>query len=253
MNPPAGPLPPRFLDWPDCLNARDLGSLPARDHRQTRLHALVRAESSAFLTPQGQQALWDYGVRTVIDLRFPEETQHAPSPFANPARGVAYRNIAMDHDVDLEWPASGTPGQAMGRMYCAILDTNHSFAAASVRAILDAPPGGVLIHCHAGKDRTGLIVALVLGAVGVSTKEIVADYATSHPRLDARRRANIGPVVTRPPQSPSYQEVLGGTLPETMQITLSYLDQQYSGINSYLQVSGFGPADQARLAQRLLE
>ena len=152
-----GSMPPsRRLDWDALLNARDLGGLPTADGRETRHGALVRSDSLASLTPAGRDAVLAYGVRTVVDLRLPFELKAEPNPFAGRGRhGVAYHNVSF---ID---PASPPPGIAttLAEDYSSMLDRFGRRVAAVVTTIADAADGGVLIHCAAGKDRTGLIVA----------------------------------------------------------------------------------------------
>jgi protein tyrosine/serine phosphatase len=87
----------RRLAWDGCLNARDLGGYPTGDGGRTRWGAVVRSDSVAALTEAGRQALLDYGVRSMVDLRLPQEVAAHPNPFAEPGdHGVAYTNAQAD-------------------------------------------------------------------------------------------------------------------------------------------------------------
>jgi protein tyrosine/serine phosphatase len=249
--------PERHLAWQDCLNARDLGGYPAQDGSHTRWRALVRSDTTSFLTPVGQQAVLAYGIQTVIDLRFPAELEMDPSPFDGiAARSDAshpdYLNLPLDVDHDLVWKDKTSPVELMSDMYRRLLESNRGHVAASLGAIARARPGGVLIHCHAGKDRTGLITAMVLSAIGVTREAIAVDYALSGPYLDPRRQRDLlDPALS--PVGYSYRSVLYSALPETILLTLDYLDRQYGSVTGYLETTQLRPGDIPLLRQRLLE
>ena len=251
-SPAPASLPPRFLDWDACLNVRDFGGLPAQDGRRIRPGALVRSETTALLTSYGVQAALDYGIRTVIDLRFPQELDLTPSPFASLSPSVQYLNLPLDTDQDLLWPGPPTPAEAMRDLYCRLLETNHHWVTSTLRAMTLARPGGVLFNCHAGKDRTGVIAAVVLALLGAPDGEIAADYAVTYPRLE-QRRLDLIAEPGRTPDDRAFLEVITSALPETMRLTLGYLRRQYGGVEGYLRAAGFTPEEQESLRDRLLE
>ena len=250
------PLPPRFLAWEACLNTRDLGGLLTCSGQAIRWKALVRSENTANLTLAGRQAVVDYGIRTVIDLRFPGELLDSPSPFAAPQDAPGqdspdYLNIPLDADQDLVWPNEFTPAQAMCDLYVRLLETNRRHVAAVLTAVARARPGGVLFHCHAGKDRTGLVSAVLLALAGVPEEYIVEDYAVTYLRLEQRRLELLNqPDLT--PQKRAYLDVLTRHMPETMHLTLAYLNQRYGSVEGYLRSASFSLEDQSRLCARLL-
>src|SRR5688572_11475261 len=169
-----GETRPRVLGWDGCLNARDLGGYPTRNGQETRWGAIVRSDNLTPLTAAGRQALVAYGVRTVIDLRRPSETAEFANPYAEPGpHDVAYANVPFERpaaDPDRE-------PDSLAAQYRWMLDTFPGGVAAIVTAIARAPAGGVLIHCMGGKDRTGLIAALLLDLAGVERAVIGEDYA----------------------------------------------------------------------------
>ena len=175
----------RLLEWEGCLNARDLGGYATGDGRETRWGAVVRSASLAALTEAGRAALADYGVRAIVDLRLPAELADDPNPFAEPGdHGVAYTNVSF---ID---PAAAPPDavSTLAEDYLQMLDRYRQGVAEAMTAIASAPDGAVLIHCAAGKDRTGLISALLLGLAGVPTETIAADYAMTAELLRPRER-----------------------------------------------------------------
>jgi protein tyrosine/serine phosphatase len=247
----------RWLHWPACRNTRDLGGYPTLSGGHIRWGELVRSDSSALLTLPGQQALIDYGIRTVIDLRFPSELKTSPSPFNKAFTSPlderpAYLNTPMNTDENLVWPSPAPPAELMSDMYCRILEHNRRHVAGVLSAIAHASPGGVLIHCHAGKDRTGLIVGVLLSALGVPKDVIAEDYALTYPQLEEYRQNLVAdPSLT--PDRRDFWRVLTSALPESMSLTMDYLDQNYAGAASYLRTTPLPLADLALLQRRMLE
>jgi protein-tyrosine phosphatase len=167
----------RHLDWDGCRNVRDLGGLG-----RIRRGALVRAGSLERLTAAGWAALEAHGVRTVIDLRNPDEIGEDAAP--RPA-GVATVRLPLDGMEDTEFwarwihrPEFGTP-----HYYGPWLARFPDRAARVLNAIARAEPGGVAYHCGIGRDRTGLVTMLLLAALGVTPEAAAEDYAQSEDRV----------------------------------------------------------------------
>ncbi|MGW0231665.1 tyrosine-protein phosphatase [Actinopolymorpha singaporensis] len=235
-------LPSRHLDWPDCRNARDLGGLPTTDGRAIRHRALIRTDSPHRLTEQGVAAVHAYGVSRVIDLRRHAERERAPSPFLGTPLHchVPVQNPA---DPDHEW-------LTLAEIYIAMLDLRPRLFATAVAAIADAPPGGVVVHCAGGKDRTGMVVAMALHLAGVETATIAADYALTEGRLVEENAAALAAI-----SDPRVREIMRGlqpTPPEVMLTTLEHLDSKYGGVANYLERGGFGPDRAQGLRDRLV-
>jgi protein-tyrosine phosphatase len=237
----------RRLLWEGCLNVRDLGGYPTVDGCETRWGAVIRADNLAQLSEAGQAALIDYGVRTIVDLRTAEEIAQHPTPFANTnSHGITYINISL---VD---PAVAKPEfTTLADDYTYMLDRFKPAVAATMTAIARAPAGGVLIHCVGGKDRTGIISALLLALAGVPWDVIGADYALSAEYLrplDEEYLANgPGERVDRQTHIEKYRP-----RPGVMIEVLRRLDERYGGVEAYLQVAGVMPENIARLRERLL-
>ena len=186
-------LQPRDLVWDGCLNVRDLGGLPTRDGGETRFGAIIRADSVRQLSSDGWHALADHGVRTVIDLRSDRELLEDPPADVR----VSVLHVPFMKASEEEWEkieseieaavaaAPDTPTQTRD-VYLVFLDHFEANVAAAVRALAEAPEGGVVVHCAGGKDRTGILVALVLDLAGVDAETIAADYAVSEERLRPR-------------------------------------------------------------------
>jgi protein-tyrosine phosphatase len=238
----------RRLAWDDCVNTRDLGGYPTADGQQTRWGAVVRSDSLAALTPAGRDALLAYGVRTIVDLRLPAEIAEHPNPFAEPGdHGIAYTNVSI---VD---PGAGFPPDTftLAENYLWSLDRFAAATAAALTAIADAPEGGVLIHCAAGKDRTGLVSALLLALVGVPDQTVAADYALTAECLRPREQEWL----ENGPGERADREALLARFAPTVEVMLEVLDglrRRYGGVEAYLRQAGVADGDLARLRARLL-
>jgi len=240
---------PRHLDWEACYNARDLGGLPIMDGSQTRWQAVIRCDLLNRLTVPGQRALLAYGVRTVIDLRGPKEVAAEPSSFVNTdSATLTYLHLPLEK----YYPhVSALISQATTRaeVYCITLDHYPDAVAAVLRAIANARPGGVVIHCHSGKDRTGIVTALLLSLAGVERTTIAADYAESQVRLWSLYEKHV--------QEVGGEDKLGfwhrpTATAEMMYATLTHLDTRYGGVRNYLLAAGLSVAELEQLQKRLL-
>ncbi|MGW4943187.1 tyrosine-protein phosphatase [Actinoplanes sp. NPDC004185] len=202
-----------ILDWPACRNARDLGGLPTLDGGRIRDGALLRSDHHAAMTPDDVATVRAAGVSRIVDLRRPAELAAQPSPFAG---DPIYTHVSMLMDVtDYEYPADS---------YGPLLDHNKERVAAAFRAIAEAPPGGVLVHCHGGRDRTGTLVALALTVAGAGPEVVAEDYARSADCPAA-----------------------------TMINTLAHAEQAYGGVENYLREIGVEQRHLDAVRERLRE
>jgi protein-tyrosine phosphatase len=177
----------RQLVWDGCLNVRDLGGHATEDGGHTAFGAVIRADSVRRLSEAGWRQLLDYGIARIVDLR------HADELAADPPADVPVEVVHVPVLPDPAWPyweeidavsdAAGDAAAARAAVYLEFLDRfDHGFAAA-ISAVAQAGDGGVLVHCFAGKDRTGLVAALLLRLAGVSVADVAADYALSEANL----------------------------------------------------------------------
>ncbi|MBS1845353.1 MAG: tyrosine-protein phosphatase [Actinobacteria bacterium] len=172
----------RALDWAGTYNARDLGGLPTVGGGETARAAIVRSDSLQNLEARGWEEAWDYGIRTVIDLR--NESEIGPDIAPRPA-SIETVNIPLDVTEARDfWEAWGNgPQFATPLYYGPHLERFPERSAEVIRAVATAPPGGVVFHCQGGRDRAGQISLLVLALAGVEPEAIAADYALSDERL----------------------------------------------------------------------
>lgn len=230
------------LDWPDCVNARDVGGMPTTDGRTIRGGALIRADSLDRLTDAGIAAFRAAGVSRVIDLRRPAEATRRPHPFRDEA---IYRNIPVQNpaDPDHQW-------LTLAEIYLAMLDLRPTFFAAAVAAIADAPPGAVVVHCAGGKDRTGVVTAMALSVAGVDDATIAADYALSEARLAAENTAALAAI-----DDAELREVMRRLQPtpaSNMLTVLGRLTEKYGGTAEFLRGAGMSETQLAALRDRLV-
>ena len=168
----------RNLDWDGCLNVRDLGGLPLSGGGVTAHGRLVRADSPDELSSAGWAAVWDFGIRTIIDLRREDE---CVADVVRP-QGLVVGRVSWDEYPDESWNARHAPPGLTSSMHVFLQDYPNA-AADTARMFVEAPTGAVLVHCAGGRDRTGLF-AIVLGAlVGVTPDALFADYHYSFGRL----------------------------------------------------------------------
>jgi protein-tyrosine phosphatase len=233
-------LPPRDLVWDGCLNVRDLGGF-AVDSGDTRFGSVVRADSVSQLTPAGWKALADYGVRTVLDLRGDQEREDDP-PRDVP---VEVLHIPFMEASDEEWNEIAEELEALKTLpvadatrdaYLIFLERFRANVGAAVKAVAHAPEGGIVIHCVGGKDRTGLLTALLLYLAGVPVAEIAADYALSEDRLRPRHDKWFESAETDAERE--QLERIARCPPEAIVEVFAELERRYGSIEGYLRAAG---------------
>ena len=242
---------PRRLLWDGCLNVRDLGGYIAADGSITRTRSLIRSDNLARLTAAGQQTVRKTGVSTIIDVRSPYELGLEANPFAQMVVNLSYLNLPLLDETDAEAMALINGAPTLTEMYCTMLDRFYGPIGRIMTAIADAPPGAVIFHCHSGKDRTGLIAALALKLAGVADADIAADYAFSDSYLSKLYREMLSKK-TDPEERARLAEQLTSK-PEAILGALLYLEEQYGGVEPYLQACGLDEETRQRLCERLLE
>ena len=231
----------RRLAWDACLNVRDLGGLQCGDG-VVRRGRLVRSSIIGTLTPKGRAAMLAHGVRTVLDLRGDDEAAETPSPYRE---GVTYRHVPFNslrmfalhraaHDGTLPdvLRAIAVPGGGL---------------ADAVGAIADAEPA-IVLHCTAGRDRTGLVVAVVLAAIAVPDAEIVADYVASDDALVEEYERFKAAHPERAADLDDGVAKRGWVMVET----LATLRESFGGAAEYLHLAGVPPRQLAAIRAKLV-
>jgi protein-tyrosine phosphatase len=199
------------LDWPGCDGYRDLGGIRTSDGRAVRAGVLARSAGHHGLSAATVEAVRAGAVARIVDLRWAWECEQAPSPFLGHA---VHRHVPMLEDVLGYDPPPDT--------YAPMLEYNRTRIAQAFAAVADAPPGPVVVHCTAGRDRTGVLVALLLQVAGAGSEAIAADYAVS-----------------------------AGS-PTPMINTLAHLQDRYGGASPYLRACGVRQQELTAVRSRLL-
>src|SRR5215469_3572191 len=253
-----------WIELDGAVNARDLGGLPTRDGGRIATRTLLRSDNLQDLSQADIATLVDdIGLTTVIDLRSSQEVDsEGPSPL-DAVPGVRHLHLSVLPEVGQRTDVVAEalllkraqdraryPDDAMCGHYLGYLEDRPEAVAGAIRAIADAP-GAALVHCAAGKDRTGVVIALALTAVGVPAEEVAADYAATDEKIEAILQRLMG--------SATYESDLKDSQidrhrprPETMKAFLEQVQARYGGVTQWLADHGFGPEDLRRLRARLV-
>jgi protein-tyrosine phosphatase len=204
----------------------------------TRAHALVRSDDIGSLTPEGRDQMRAYGVTTVVDLRAQSELDGTFDPrFPRPAgdrvrvSGVEYVHRALVDDASLKRLGDASN---MYERYLLMLDTRREAFRDIFLAIAEAE-GGVLFHCFAGKDRTGLVAALILELADVEADDIAADFAETDVQLARQYERWIQQ--TAPEKRDEMRDELRCP-PDRILGVLDFLETKWGGVASYLEAAG---------------
>jgi len=246
----------RWIGLEGAVNVRELGGLPLRGGGTTRAGVLLRADTLQELTEADVEWLLAWGVRSVLDLRAPEEARReGRGPLAE--QPLAYANLAFIPDAVI---VVDDPGHALVVAERNEQDRVEHYldylrgAGPAVVAALEwlAGPAGVpaVFHCAAGKDRTGVLAALVLDLNGVEREAVIADYARSNERLDA--------VLGRLLRMPTYSHYTGtrrstdlACEPHVMEQFLARLDAEHGGAAGWVRAAGMSEDSIARVSRLL--
>ena len=265
-----------WIQLENAVNARDVGDLPTDSGARTVPRRLLRADNLQDLSPADITRLVDeLGVTTVIDLRSTSEVkQEGPAPMTavesvrHVYLSVIPESLGMTDaaaDTTGDTTADAAAALAINRrraaeragtelllsFYLGYLEDRPENVVEALREVATAP-GAALVHCAAGKDRTGVVVAMALTVAGVPRDLVVADYLATGERIDL--------VLDRLRSTPTYAEDID-RLPAsehrpreaTMRGFLARLDADHGGVLGWLAEHGFGAEDVKRLRDKLLE
>jgi protein-tyrosine phosphatase len=264
----------RWIDLDGAANVRDLGGLPTDDGQVVQRDRLIRADNLQGLSARDLRTLVDeHHVRAVADLRTGiEVASEGPGPMtAEPAVVIEHYSLfpeaghntdvaALDDDgpVVLPWQTlrpdsngSDEPPKSAADFYLRYLLDRPDSVIDTLRLVANTD-GATIVHCAAGKDRTGVVVAIALAEVGVRRREIIDDYAMSAERIDA--------IFGRLRASDTYADDLADESVDkhaprdtTMEQLLDAIDEVHGGVPAWLRKHGWTDDDAAALRKRLLD
>jgi protein-tyrosine phosphatase len=244
----------RSLEWEGCVNVRDLGGVSTTAGGETRYGAYVRADNIRRLTDDGWRGLAAHGVVRIVDLRWAEELEEdRPRDVHIDVVHVSLLGeLDFDYKDDIEsYMAASDPAGYWSSSYSGILEEYRANFGRALAAIADAPDGAVLFHCAGGKDRTGLVSALLLRLAGASIDAIAEDYSLSEANLARGPRTWIE---SAPDEAIRRQrEFMQQTPAAAMARTLAQLEERYGSVEAYLRAAGLDEAQLGRLKERLAQ
>ena len=230
--------PTRHLPLDGTRNVRDVGGYPVAGGRRMRWRTLLRSDELTRLPDQSLDALLDLGLRQVIDLRWPEELVVSPNAFEG-SPDVRYTSIPLLAD-------DPTPHAGLAGMYRHVLDARAPQLGEVVRALLAEGGLPAVIGCAAGKDRTGVTIALLLDLCGVPRDVIVEDYALSAAFF-------ASPVARMDFDDWRHGSLVVDSPPEFIASALEHLDEAHGGARSLLRGQGITDRELDELVLRLTE
>lgn len=234
----------RLLHVESIKNTRDLGGYETQEGSFTHTHRYVRAATPAHLTEKDKAYLYDYGVRCIVDLRGQNEIEKAPNQMKG-YKDVAYYHVDIFGDPNASLvPKDGRPFKDMGDLYCIMLDQFQNSIRKVFEIFLDHLGTCVLFHCSAGKDRTGVIAALLLDLAGCHMYDIVKDYSESY-----ENNQEIYDELLKMATKENAHYLLSD--PTFMMKMMDHLYENYGSARGYLKLLGFSDEDIDALVHNL--
>lgn len=241
----------RKIPLDGCFNFRDLGGYPTTDGAHVRWRRMFRADGLQALTEEDVRHLRDdLRLSDIIDLRSTAELTHD-------GRGrLADTPIRFHHvpffDGDTRVQVAPTEW-SLDTMYLGLIEQATEPIARAIRALAATEPGASAVyHCAAGKDRTGVLSAILLSLLGVDDELIIADYALSQDNMDQ--------IIDRLDSLRGYDDVWNElppeTLharPETMRGLIRQMNERWGGVAGYVKTIGIEDHELAQLRERSLE
>ena len=248
-NGPAQASPERRVALEAAANFRDLGGYRSWDGRAVRWRRVFRADDLSLLTPSDRATIRALGIATVIDLRSPPEVEAQRFPVEDIP--VGFHHLPLNARLpDFEEFAEGPAFYA--RHYLDLARRSGAQIAQAVTVVADDDTHPVVVHCAAGKDRTGTIVGLALKIVGVTDELVIADYAASAERVPQ--------ILERLKSKPAYADNMRGKTvkqqspsSDTMRLLLDALEARFGGVHGWLETQGWTREDTERMEHKLLD
>lgn len=233
-------------------NVRDLGGYSTQDGRQTTWKTLLRSGNLDKLSDAAQQNLIDYGVKTIIDLRDEWEVESYPNVFERSA-SVMYRHLPLIGNAlsqDEIWKAKSENYETLKDLYAIYLADCQRQIGTIMNAIIESD-GCTLFHCYAGKDRTGIVAALILRTVGVSQAVIAEDYALTEEQIKHLYPGWLQWAMDTGQNMARFEQEISAKA-ATMLGLLETITQEYGDAEGYLTQCGISHNQIERLRTRFL-
>jgi protein-tyrosine phosphatase len=236
---------PRFLELVGANNVRDLGGLPTADGRAVRPGRILRSDFLVRLDRADErQLIGELGLQRVIDLRTVAEVERFPGPWEDLGVDVVRAALPLD-------PAFvANAATEMTGLYLTFAAPPASALATAVEALLDVDRHPVLVHCAAGKDRTGVLVALALELLGVEREVIGLDYSLTRERMP-QVIARLEVEADRK-RSSTLPEVMYGADPVTIEDFLAAVDERFGSARGWAAEVGIDAAAIERFRAAML-
>lgn len=243
----------RGLSVKGSYNTRDTGGLKTSDGTVTQHKILIRSGNLDKVTEDGQKYLLDYGLKTIIDLRDEWENEYYPNVFEHSDR-VSYHNLPLIGDElshDSDWQHETDLYVELHELYIKYIEGCQVQIGKIIATIAESETG-IIVHCYAGKDRTGIIMALLLASIGVSDDDIVADYALSYGQIQHLVKEWREYAIENG-RDLEQLERDAGSKPETMIQMLKHIRQKYGSVRQYLIDCGVSEARLQQIKAKFVE
>ncbi len=238
--------PDRGLDIESAQNVRDLGGYKTADGGRTAWNRFVRSGDMDKMTEEDQKKLIAHGIGAVIDLRMAREIAEMPNVFSGSREVNFYiHDFWGDRFDTYRSKSKGAPPEVkLADLYCSGLIISGFIMAEIMTTIADTSDNGFAFHCRSGKDRTGLVGAMLLAIAGVPDETICADYALTSTYLNSPDTDKY----VKDGQPGAY---LKGCSPKTMALTLEFLQENFSGAEGYLKHIGVSDEQISRVREKM--
>lgn len=242
------------------VNTRDLGGFSAGPGKVTKYGVFIRTDCPIGISEKDKQFLLEHHVTLSVDLRGADEVERTPSGMANvPGHTYVHCPISEEHRIiksdDGEKKAPPPPPAAdfdLGDTYIEMLEQGKPWAK-KVIELLTGWSDPAMFHCFIGKDRAGLIAALILGAVGVCDTDIMMDYSASMSCLRPKYNNMGADHLPKKRGRPNYSWAFFGSVPESMEAALCHMNEKYGGVPGYLKACGVSEETLQKLRDKLVE
>ncbi|WP_236977011.1 MULTISPECIES: tyrosine-protein phosphatase [Mycobacterium] len=233
------------LEIDGTFNLRDVGGLPVQGGGRLRCNLLYRSDAIDAISEAGRRSLRDLNLRTVIDLREPRERREAPPDLGNGVRceqiPILRDRLTYGHLADI------------ADLYAAVIGVAGPEFAAVIECLSRPDALPALVHCTAGKDRTGMAVGLLLAAIGVPDSAVADDYAVTEVNLGEEARARVLQRAIEAGIPAQQLAVMMGSPPQLMMDVLDQVRAANGTVAAYLTRHGLDTDALVRLRRTLVE